>query len=107
MYCPECGEEIYLKDKFGDIDYTYCEKCGYVYSIKSCGIDQEAIREKQRCLQENYEKEVKTGGDQGAVNRLLANNQQNQVNLHSPNNRVDSDIGEIRTRYTYRDIKGA
>ncbi len=59
-YCYNCGEELYLIDKIGRIDYVICEGCGHEITICDYGqVSTEKIDYARKEFQKKYEENVK------------------------------------------------
>jgi len=37
MFCPSCGEEIYLIDRVNNVDWLYCEHCKELHTVRNHG----------------------------------------------------------------------
>jgi ribosomal protein L44E len=98
MYCPNCGEGIYLIDSFNNIKLLFCEDCEKVHSV--C-IHEDAAREVESMKASYFQQEIRN-----SERPRIGYSTVDQVKMHDPNNRIKLAPGEFRVRYTCRN-KGA
>jgi len=96
MYCPNCGKEINLIEKYYGVEYGICEYCRHEFSMKDHGqVSPERMADAQRAFQEQYEKEVKgTEPIKTTLDRM------GYMVMHNPEERERP--GRIVARYKYR-----
>ena len=77
MFCPFCGEEVYLIERIVSVDDIICDSCEKTFSIKDNGqATEEEISGAQRKFQRQYESNRKSMFEksESIVNRVISEN---------------------------------
>ncbi|MFW6389710.1 MAG: hypothetical protein ACOCZT_01220 [Halanaerobiales bacterium] len=60
MFCPNCGEEVFLEEAFNRVKYGICESCNHEFTIRDYGQASANKMDKARKkFQKKYESSVK------------------------------------------------
>jgi len=89
VYCPRCGKEIYLVDRFNNIDWLYCENCGHSHSIRSHGSAPKRLESMRKSY---FQQEIRTS----RVVKVSAINRKSKVKMNNPGNMINESPGKLQ-----------
>ena len=105
MFCPGCGEEIYLREKIIEVESVICENCNEKHTIRNNGqASTEEVTNAQRKFQGQYEDNRKSMFEksENIVNRVISENiDRSLITTEMKNPQRDRNVeapGDIRAR---------
>ena len=82
MFCPYCGDEVYLIEKIMTVKDVICDNCEKTFTIKDNGqANYYDIQDARRKFQQDYEKRRESlfESNESIMNKVISDNVDNRL----------------------------